>query len=106
MARKLPFYSILRDLRSADVPSQLSQAPSRVFERSENFALRFFARFAAVKPRRQTSRRIFSMMRAEPGIIAGHRVLATSDAHGHDDIAITVRFVGERAHLAGGLFVF
>ena len=31
---------------------------------------------------------------------------AKSDAHGHDDVAITVRLVGQRTHLAGGLFVF
>jgi len=29
-----------------------------------------------------------------------------SDAHGHDDVAVAIAFVGERAHLAGGLFVF
>ena len=29
-----------------------------------------------------------------------------SDAHGHDDVAVAVGFVGEGAHLAGGLFVF
>jgi hypothetical protein len=29
-----------------------------------------------------------------------------SNAHGHDDVAIAVGLVGERAHLAGGLFVF
>src|SRR5262249_55173475 len=28
-----------------------------------------------------------------------------SDAHGHDDVAVTVGFVGKRAHLAGRLFV-
>src|SRR6266446_2745113 len=28
-----------------------------------------------------------------------------SDAHGHDDVAVAVRLVGERTHLAGGLFV-
>src|SRR6266446_10757734 len=28
-----------------------------------------------------------------------------SDAHGHDDVAVAVRFIGERAHLAGGLFI-
>src|SRR5580704_1263935 len=28
-----------------------------------------------------------------------------SDAHRHDDVAVAVAFVGERAHLAGGLFV-
>src|SRR5260221_5532071 len=29
-----------------------------------------------------------------------------SDAHGHDDVAVAIGFVGEGAHLAGGLFVF
>ena len=29
-----------------------------------------------------------------------------SDAHGHDDVAVAVAFVGEWAHLSGGLFVF
>ena len=29
-----------------------------------------------------------------------------SDTHGHDDVAVAVRLVGERAHLPGGLFVF
>ena len=29
----------------------------------------------------------------------------TSNTHGHDDVAVAVRFVGERAHLAGGLFI-
>ena len=28
-----------------------------------------------------------------------------SNAHGHDDVAVAVQFVGERAQLAGGLFV-
>ena len=28
-----------------------------------------------------------------------------SDAHGHDDVAVAIAFVGERAHLAGGLFI-
>jgi hypothetical protein len=28
-----------------------------------------------------------------------------SDAHGHDDVAVAVGFVGEGAELAGGLFV-
>ncbi len=26
-----------------------------------------------------------------------------SDAHGHDDVAVAVRLIGERTHLAGGL---
>src|SRR5580704_4522838 len=105
MARKLPFYSMLRDLRSADVPSQLSQAQARVFERSENFALQFLL-FCSGEIPTANFLAYLAMKCVKPGIIAGHRVLATSDAHGHDDIAITVRFVGERAHLAGGLFVF
>src|SRR6267143_5515431 len=29
-----------------------------------------------------------------------------SNAHGHDDVAVAVGLVGERAHLPGGLFVF
>jgi hypothetical protein len=32
-------------------------------------------------------------------------VAKKSDAHGHDDVAVAVGFVGEGAHLAGGLFV-
>src|SRR5438046_354545 len=35
-----------------------------------------------------------------------HSMRPKSDAHGHDDIAVAIRFVGKRAHLAGGLFVF
>src|ERR1700730_8253792 len=30
----------------------------------------------------------------------------SSNAHGHDDVAVAVAFVGERAHLPRGLFVF
>src|SRR5579859_398016 len=33
------------------------------------------------------------------------RLLPASDAHGHDDVAIPVGLIGERAHLAGGLLV-
>jgi len=29
-----------------------------------------------------------------------------SNAHGHDDVAVAVGLIGERPHLAGGLFVF
>src|SRR6266404_10005503 len=28
-----------------------------------------------------------------------------SDAHGHDDVAVAVGLIGERTHLAGGLFI-
>jgi len=33
------------------------------------------------------------------------RDVNASDAHGHDDVAVAIAFVGEGAHLAGGLFV-
>src|SRR5690348_6334839 len=32
------------------------------------------------------------------------KVAGMSDAHRHDDVAIAIRLVGQRAHLAGGLF--
>src|SRR6202008_4331700 len=38
------------------------------------------------------------------GLLEGPRS-ETSDAHGHDDVAVAVVFVSEGTHLAGGLFV-
>src|SRR5580704_17111824 len=39
------------------------------------------------------------------GVLSILKTKNSSDAHGHDDVAVAVAFVGEGTHLADGLFV-
>src|SRR5438552_19213675 len=40
-----------------------------------------------------------------PFLLEFSGIFVASDAHGHDDVAVAVRLISQRAHLPGGLFV-